>query len=127
MKIRIIGMLMGLLCWNAPAQTQDQLDVTAGLADLCDTNLVGANAEFTNALAFASTNEQANALVAVTRLLLLPAQPAGSNFLNGLGFSSSGRNVYDWTSTLPVDNNGDTVFPTENTSVLIAFYRTNIM
>ncbi len=126
MKTRIVSLIVGLLGWNVLAQTAGQ-DVTNGLQYLCNTNLVGANTNFNNALALSPTNEDANALVAVTRLLLLPTQPAGSNFLNGLGFTNSGRNVYNWTSTLPKDTNGNTVFPTENTSVMIAFYRTNIM
>ena len=101
--------------------------VTNGLAFLATQDLVDANASFTSALALSPTNEDANALVAVTRLLLLPTQPAGSNFLNSLGFSANGRNVYNWTSTLPTNADGSTILPTNNTSVAIAFYRTNIM
>jgi hypothetical protein len=73
------------------------------------------------------TNDTANALLAVTRLLVLPQQPAGSNFLTRLGFPANGRNIYNWTSTLPVDVYGNTILPTNNTSEAIAFFKTNIM
>ena len=78
-------------------------------------------------MALSPTNETANALVAVTRILVLPQQPAGSNFLNSLKLSTGGRDIYNWTSTFPHDINGHMMLPTNNTSVAIAFYRTNIM
>ena len=127
MKTRIaVSIIVGFFCWNVLAQSANQ-DVTNGLNFLAAEDLTDANAQFTNALVLSPTNEAANALAAATRLLLLPTQPAGSNFLNSLGFSGSGRNIYDWTSTLPVDINGNTVVPTNNTLALIAFYRTNIL
>ena len=73
--------------------------------------LVAAYSNFNAAVTLSPTNEDANALVAVTRLLLLPQQPAGSNFLNSLGFSVSGRDIYNWTSMLPKDTNGNTDHP----------------
>ncbi len=115
-----------LLASGLAAQTADGL-VSAGRACLTTQNLTGAYSNFNAAVALSSTNETANALLAVTRLLVLPQQPAGSNFLNSLGFPKSGRNIYNWTSTLPKDINGKFILPTNNTSVAIAFYRTNIM
>ena len=112
------------LCFAAStllAQTADQY-VAAGRVCLATQNLIGAYSNFNAAVTSSPTNETANALLAVTRLLVLPQQPAGSNFLNSLGFPKSGRNIYNWTSTLPRDVNGNTILPTNNTSVAIAFY-----
>lgn len=49
----------------------------------------------------APANADANVYLALTRLLALPNQPAGSKFLTRLGFSAAGRDVYDWTSQPP--------------------------
>jgi hypothetical protein len=127
---KLLFVLAGCL-WASSllAQTADDY-VQRGLTNLTAHNtagLVGAYSNFNAAVTMSPTNEDANALVAVTSLLLLPQQPAGSNFLNSLGFSVSGRDIYNWTSTLPTNANGSTIIPTNNTSVAIAFYRTNIM
>ena len=108
------------------AQTADQY-VTQGRNSLVAHDLAGAYSNFNAAVTLSPTHETANALLAVTRLLVLPQQPAGSNFLNTLGFAKSGRNFYNWTSSLPVDVDGHVLLPSVNTSVAIAFYRTNIM
>ena len=108
------------------AQNADQY-VAQGRTSLVAHDLAGAYSNFNAAVISSPTNETANALLAVTRLLVLPQQPAGSNFLNSLGFPKSGRNIYNWTSTLSKDINGKFILPTNNTSVAIAFYRTNIM
>jgi uncharacterized repeat protein (TIGR02543 family) len=115
-----------LLASGLAAQTADGL-VSAGRACLVAHNLTGAYSNFNAAVTLSPTNEAANALAAVTRLLVLPQQPAGSNFLNSLKLSTGGRDIYNWTSTFPHDINGHTMLPTNNTSVAIAFYRTNIM
>ena len=115
-----------LLASGLAAQTADDL-VSAGRACLVAHNLTGAYSNFNAAVTLSPTNETANALLAVTRLLVLPQQPAGSNFLNSLKLSTGGRDIYNWTSTFPHDINGHTMLPTNNTSVAIAFYRTNIM
>ncbi len=117
------------LCFAAStlfAQTADDY-VTSGRMCLADHDLTCAYSNFNAAVTASPTNETANALLAVTRLLVLPQQPAGSNFLNSLGFSANGRNIYNWTSTPPRDINGEITLPTNNTSVAIAFYRTNII
>ena len=108
------------------AQTADE-DVTLGRAALAAHNLAGAYADFSSAVTLSPTNETANALLAVTRLLVLPQQPAGSNFLTSLGFAAAGRNLYDWTATLPKGANGKTLLPSENSSVAIAFYRSTVI
>ena len=127
MKKRLLSILIGLFGLNLPAQTADQ-DVANGLTNyLVAHELVLANQQFTNALVLSPTNAAANALTAITRLLLLPTSPAGSNFLTSLGYATAGRNIYNWTSSLPVDASGDQVLPSLNTAAMIAFYRTNVM
>ena len=109
------------------AQTADDY-VTMGRTNLAAHNLAAANADFTTAVTLSPNNANANALLAVTRLLVMPQQPTGSNFLNRIGFSASGRDLFNWTATLPQDTNGDTVLPANyNSSEAIVFYRTNIM
>ena len=44
-------------------------------------NLTVAYSNFSAAATLSPTNDEANALAAVTRLLALPRQPAASNFL----------------------------------------------
>jgi hypothetical protein len=122
----IIGIISGLLGCRLAAQTADQ-DVATGLNYLASQDVVHANQQFTNALALSPTNASANALVAVTRLLLLPTVPAGSNLLNSLGFSKGGRDIFNWTSSLPASVSSGKQLPSENTAVLVAFYHTNIM
>lgn len=126
MKNLIVSILAGVLALNALADTADQ-DVAAGRTYLAAQDVVHANQQFTNALVLSPSNESANALVAATRLLLLPTTPAGSNFLNSLGFSKAGRDIYNWTSSLSVNASGATLLPSNNTAVMVAFYRTNIM
>jgi hypothetical protein len=125
-KLLVLLLTGQLLASGLAAQTADDL-VSAGRTCLVAHNLIGAYSNFNAAVALSPTNEAANALVAVTRILVLPQQPAGSNFLNSLKLSTGGRDIYNWTSTFPHDINGHTMLPTNNTSVAIAFYRTNIM
>ncbi len=128
MKTRLlIPALIGLLCWNAAAQTADEW-VAQGRTDLTTQDLTDANAAFTQALALSPTNETANVFYAITRLLVLPSQPAGSNFLTRVGFPVAGRNIYDWTSKLPKDTNGVVLAPAGvNADEFTAQLRTNVL
>ena len=102
--------------------------IAQGRACLVAHDLWGANTNFASALALSPTNETANALAAATRLLTLPQQPAGSNFLNQLGFAKTNRDVYNWLAQMPKDANGNTIFPANyNSATAIAFMRTNLM
>ena len=128
MKNHKLLVLAGCL-WasSLPAQTADEY-VAMGRTNLAAHNLVTANADFNAALNQSPTNQAANALAAVTRLLLVPQQPPGSNFLNRIGFSAAGRDIYNWAATLPQDTNGNTVMPANfNSSEAISFCRTNVM
>ena len=123
---KLLTLALAFAAATLTAQTADQY-VTQGRTALAAQDLAGAYSNFTAAVTLSSTNQTANALLAVTRLLVLPQQPAGSNFLNSLGFAKAGRNIYNWTSSLPVDISGNTIIPNINTAVGVAFYRTNIM
>lgn len=106
MKTRIlISLIAGLLCRSIFAQTADDF-VTQGRSYLSAKNITAANTNFAQALAINATNENANALYAITRLLVLSYQPAGSNFLTRIGFPVAGRNIYAWDSAAPKDSNG---------------------
>ena len=123
---KLLTLAVVLFAADLMAQTADQY-VAQGTNDLAAQDLMGAYTNFNAAATLSPTNATANALLAVTRLLVLPQQPAGSNFLTQLGFSASGRDIYNWTSTLPVDVSGNTILPTNNTSEVAAFFKTNII
>jgi hypothetical protein len=128
MKIRILASLIaGFLCWNASAQTPDDW-VSQGRSHLAAHDITDANASFAQALALDPNHKNANALYAITRLLVLPSQPAGSNFLTRIGFPIAGRNIYAWGSTLPKDANGLLLAPDGvNANGFTAQLRTNVL
>ena len=116
-----------LLASSLAAQTADGL-VSAGRTCLTTHNLIGAYSNFNAAVTLSPTNETANVLAAATRILTLPLQPPGSNFLNRLGFTNTGRDLYNWTSAMPHDTNGSTIFPANlNSSEGVSFIRTNVI
>jgi hypothetical protein len=124
---QLIALALGLAASPLVAQTADDY-IAQGRTDLTVSNIFAANTNFSAAVALSPTNGEANALLAATRLLVLPQQTAGSNFLGQLGFPAAGRNIYDWTSQMPVDTNGDTIWPANyNSSTGIAFYLATIM
>jgi hypothetical protein len=105
-KTRILISLFGILItWNAAAQSSEDC-IAQGRSALARQDLTGAKTAFAQAVALTPNNETANAFYAVTRLLALPSQPAGSNFLTRLGFPTQGRNLYNWLSQPPADTNG---------------------
>ena len=127
MKTKLITLLALSWIWLASATPAD-VYITAGRNYLTTQDVWNANLQFTSAVQASPTNEEANTLAAVTRLLVLPQQPAGSNFLNQLGVAKTNRDLYNWTAMLPVDINGSTIFPAGyNSATAIAFFRTNIM
>lgn len=117
----------GSLPAQSPGQTATNL-VAQGRAMLVTSNLASAYASFNQAVGLLPNYLEANALAGATRILTLPQQPAGSSFLNRLGFSTAGRNIYDWEAKLPHDADGKTMLPANfNSSEAIAFYTTNVM
>ena len=65
----------------------------------------------------------------MTRLLVLPQTPAGSNFLVALGFPKTNRYLLHVPeASLPEDANGYPVFPANyNSTNIVNFFRTNIL
>ncbi len=118
------------LAWAtlSPAQTAGQY-IQAGTNALTMTNWWGAYTNFNAAQQVSPANEDANALLAVTRLMVLPQTPAGSNFLVTLGFPKTNR----WMpgvplGSLPQDANGYPVFPSGyNSASIVSFLRTNVL
>jgi hypothetical protein len=114
----------GVTSW---AQTASNY-IAQGRAYLAVSNLVAANLSFSNALALSPTDPTGNVFYAATRLLVLPSQPVGSNFLTRWGVPASGRNIYNWTARPAEDVYGVPLAPAgvdanEATSLL----RTNIL
>lgn len=102
--------------------------VTQGRAMLVTNNLAGACITFSNAVRLSPLYLEANALAGATRILALPQQRAGSNFLNRLGFPATGRDLRDWTAELPQDTNENTELPTNfNTLEAISQYTNTVM
>ncbi len=117
------------LSWTAlaSAQTAGQY-IAAGTNDLTLTNWWGADTNFTAALAVSPANEDANVLKAVTRLLVLPQTPAGSNFLVALGFPKTNRWLFGVSETGLPSTNGFPILPANyNSATIVSFFRTNIL
>jgi hypothetical protein len=129
MKTKRFFILMFLLAFGFKSRAQTASNYIAqGRAYLAASNLVAANLSFSNALVLSPTDPTGNVFYAATQLLILPSQPAGSNFLTRWGVPVAGRNIYDWTALLPKDTNGVPLAPAgvdanEATSLL----RTNIL
>ena len=91
-------------------------------------NLPAAYADFNQAVLLSPTNEAANALAGVTRLLVLAQQPAASNALNRLGVSRQGRDVLNWTAYFTTNKSGQVVLPANlNSTEAFALLTTNVM
>src|SRR5208282_1580443 len=88
-----------------------------------------ADTNFTAAVAVSPANEDANVLKAVTRLLVLPQTPAGSNFLVALGFPKTNLWLpFVPEGGLPTNGYGGPLFPANyNSATAVAFFRTNIL
>jgi len=126
-KQLVLASLIGLLGWQAAAQTAAGW-ISQGTIDLTKHDLFDANAAFALAVAISPTNEPANAYYAAARVLVLASLPAGSNFLTRLGFPITGRNIYAWDSTLPKDTNGLVLAPAGvSASEFTSQLRTNLL
>jgi hypothetical protein len=97
-------------CTLATAQTADSR-VTEGRAALAAKDISTARTKFEQALALDTNHEVANALMAIARLLDLPNQSAVQAFLDRLGVSSTGRDIYGWSTAAAREPNGDLTIP----------------
>lgn len=120
----------GLLLAMVPsfrAQTADDY-VSQGRGFLAATNLTAAHSRFSTAVTLSPTHQTANVFYAATRLLVLPYQAPGSNFMNRLGIPVAGRDIYNWTARPPVDTNDVPLAPSHvNANELTAILRTNVL
>jgi hypothetical protein len=127
MTTSAVLVLMAWLGQAVLAQTAGQL-VAQGRGFLAAQDLARAEARFDAAVAAAPNQPEANALLAVTRLLTLSETPAGAALLDRLGFNVTGRSVYHWQSRPPADTNGLLLAPTNfSAAELSAFLRTNLL
>jgi Divergent InlB B-repeat domain/Bacterial Ig domain len=129
-KLFIIAVLLcvTLLARHAAAISQSSVYFQLGLDDLTNQDLVDANSNFVLAVSSDPTDEDANLLLAATRLLVVPQTPAGSTFLNQLGFPAAGRDIYHWTSFPPTNSAGKPQFPSGyNSGTAIAFYTNTLL
>jgi hypothetical protein len=102
--------------------------INQGRSFLSATNITSANLSFSNAVLVSPNNPTANVFYAVTRLLVLPYQQPGSDFLTRIGMPKTGRNIYKWKAKLPTDTNGVPYAPTGvNANEFTAVLRTNIL
>jgi hypothetical protein len=107
---------------------EDQVWVASGRHLLEQKNLAEAHTHFSRALAVNPDNPDANVFQAATALLLLPRQGPGASFLNRLGVSSEGRDLYNWTADFRRDNRGDIILPGNlNSEEAINLYRNEVV
>lgn len=100
--------------------------VHEGRAALAAKDLASARTKFEQALALDSNHEDANALMAIVRLLDLPNQPAVQAFLTRLGVESMGRDIYAWSASPAREPDGDLTIPTGlNGMEFMQHWRTN--
>ena len=124
----LVGITLLIIASNLPAQTTADGWVTAGRSLLVMTNFAGAYSDFNAALNLDPNNGPANVLAAATRLLILPQQTTGSNFLNRLGLTAAGRNLLNWTATFQTNATGNTVPPSNFSSTeAITLYTSAVM
>jgi|GEM_PF-1321937 len=81
-------------------------NLSQGREYLKHTNYLSADLCFSNAVASSPQDPTVNVFWAITRVLTVPDQPAGSNFLNRLGVASKGRVLGDWTAKMAKDSTG---------------------
>ncbi len=100
--------------FSQPVTINERIDAASANLDLSTAaGLDEADAQLAAALAMDPTHPAANALRAVTRLLLLEREPAYEVFLQSIGVAadSDGTGIFDAEYELTEDVNGDLVFP----------------
>jgi hypothetical protein len=95
--------------------TADQ-KVVEGRNFLSQNKLPEANTSFGQALLLENTHQLANFFYSVTRLLTLLDDAEVQTFLDRLGISSEGRNLYDWTADFQEDGDGNIILPENSPS-----------
>ncbi len=120
------------LCAVLPALALAQTAATKiadGRAALVAQDLVTAQARFAEARALEPANETAAALLGITRFFALSESPTTHAYLDRLGVSATGRDLFDRTvsPTLTEDVNGALVLPAAyNLVELAAFWKNEV-
>lgn len=90
----------------AGASTVDA-EIGAGRAALANHDLATARTHFVAARAADPSNQTAAALLGITRWFALIGDAPAQAYMDSFGVSSTGRDVYAWTATLPQTPEGD--------------------
>src|SRR5262245_38207865 len=105
MNIRVILLLVCMVIGRAAlAQTATELVLT-GRDFLSKRDLTNANSSFRAAVVANPSDQKAQALYGITRVLTLVYQPEVSALLDRLGMSKTNRSLYSWRATIPTDTN----------------------
>ncbi|MBE9547747.1 MAG: hypothetical protein IMF10_09700, partial [Proteobacteria bacterium] len=83
--------------------------------------LKDANTSFQSALTDEPTNPEANFFYSLTRLAVLFDDMVNSNFkelLDGFGMDAAGRDLFNWTASIPEDIYGNIILPSDTPSGL---------
>ncbi|MBI1842485.1 MAG: hypothetical protein HYR88_16730 [Verrucomicrobia bacterium] len=111
----VVALLAAATAWAGASQTGSAQTATewvqTGRALLTTSNLPAASAAFAQAIQKDPTLDDANALHAATRVLLIYSLPAVSNLLTRLGEPTQGRNLHHWTAAPPRDAEGRLALP----------------
>ena len=81
--------------------------------------LKDANTSFQSALTLESTNPEANFFYSFTRLAVLFDDTVNNNFkelLDGFGVDAAGRDLFNWTASIPEDLEGNIILPSDSPS-----------
>jgi hypothetical protein len=87
-----------LLALRGTAFADATADIATGRAALVAHNIIAANTAFQQAVTADPTNEEANALYAFTRLVVLETTAPVQTLLTQMGVSGTGRDVFHWTA-----------------------------
>ncbi len=123
----LAGLLLASSAFAASVTNVDQM-IALGRQELASHSLIEANQWFSNAVVRAPNHEVANALLAITRLAMLPEHPQIAGFMDYLGLEAGGRDIYNWTAQPVLDTDGNPVLPAGLTSTqAIALIRFKVL
>ncbi len=121
-------MLLYLSCTAVVIGQTAEDYIGQGRALLACSNVVSANLAFSNAVARSPNHQTANLCYGLSRLLVWPYLPVGSNYLTRLGVPTNGRDLFAWTAIPPSDTNHVPFAPAGvNGSESTALLRTNVL
>jgi len=126
-QIVILAILSLVVTGGAKAQDPETL-VRAGRVFLAAQDLDAARTKFIGAVSINPNHEAANVLLALTDLARIASDPQSQSFLDRLGVTSEGRNIYHWVAKPPNDTNGVLIVPGGfNVNEIAGFYRMKLL